>query len=131
MLVLILLLVYLVMAFIFVFTTHAIGITKRMPTLKLTVSQWQRIRADLHTEHPKTVFMIRDKMKRVLGFTVREHNEWVEDRESDDRNGFDMFSVESEGWYKGKRHEYSIRLDFYNERKYTMFLLKYSEYLNG
>jgi len=99
-------------------------------TLKLTVSQWQRIRADLHTEHPKSVFMLKHKMRQVLGFTVREHQEWVEDTVSDDKSGFDLFSVESEGWYKGKRHEYSIRLDFYNERKYTMFLLKYSELLH-
>jgi hypothetical protein len=76
--------------------------------------------------------MLKRKMREILGFTVREHNEWVEDKVSDDKeNGFDMFSVQQEGWYKGKRHEHSIRLDFYNERKYTMFLLKYSEYLNG
>ena len=103
-----------------------------MSTLKLTVRQWQRIREDLHTEYPKSVFMLKRKMREILGFTVREHNEWVEDKVSDDKeNGFDMFSVQQEGWYKGKRHEHSIRLDFYNERKYTMFLLKYSEYLNG
>ena len=101
-----------------------------MSTLKLTVNQWQRIRTDLHTEHPKTVFMIKDKMKRVLGFTVREHNEWVPDTVSDDKDGFDLFSTQHDGWYKGKRHEHSIRLDFYNERKYTMFLLKFSEILN-
>ena len=82
-----------------------------MSTLKLTVSQWQKIRADLHTEHPKSVFMLRDKMRAVLGFTVREHNEWV---------------IKPDGGYG----EHSIRLDFYNERKYTMFLLKYSEYIN-
>ena len=102
-----------------------------MSTLKITVNQWQRIRADLHTEHPKSVFMLKDKMKRVLGFTVREHNEWVDDKVSDDKDGFDLFSVQNDGWYKGKRHEHSIRLDFYNERKYTMFLLKYSEYIQG
>ena len=83
-----------------------------MSTLKLTVSQWQQIREDLHTEHSKSVFMLKGKMRAVLGFTVREHNEWV---------------FKPDGGYG----EHSIRLDFYNERKYTMFLLKYSEYLNG
>ena len=83
-----------------------------MSTLKLTVEQWRKIRADLQTEHPKTVFMLKEKMKRVLGFTVREHNEWI---------------PKLDGGYS----DHSIRLDFYNERKYTMFLLKYSEYLNG
>lgn len=84
---------------------------KYMPTINLTVSQWQRIRTEMHNDYPKTVFMLRDKMKRVLGFTVREHNEWV---------------IKPDGGYG----EHSIRLDFYNERKYTMFLLKYSEVIN-
>jgi hypothetical protein len=82
-----------------------------MPTVNLTVSQWQRIREEMHNDYPKTVFMLRDKMKRVLGFTVREHNEWV---------------IKPDGGYG----EHSIRLDFYNERKYTMFLLKYSDVIN-
>lgn len=99
-----------------------------MSTLKLTARQWRTIRAELHTEYPKSVFMLKHKMRAVLGFTVREHQEWVEDTVSDDKSGFCI--VESEGWYKGKRHEHSIRLDFYNERKYTMFLLKFSEILN-
>ena len=82
-----------------------------MPTIALAVNQWQHIREDLHTEHPKSVFMLKHKMKSVLGFTVREHNEWV---------------IKPDGSYG----EHSIRLDFYNERKYTMFLLKYSEIIN-
>ena len=98
------------MVYRFVCMTHATGIQSKMPTLKLTVSQWQKIRADLHTEHPKSVFMLKGKMRAVLGFTVREHNEWV---------------IKPDGGYG----EHSIRLDFYNERKYTMFILKYSEYL--
>ena len=79
-----------------------------MSTLKLTVSQWKQIRMQLKEEHPTSVFMLRERMRIVLGFTVREHNEWVD---------------KPDGGYG----EYSIRLDFYNERKYTMFLLKFSE----
>lgn len=81
-----------------------------MKPVVLSVNQWQTIRAELQTEHPRTVFMLRDKMKRILGFTVREHNEWV---------------PKLDGGYS----EHSIRLDFYSERKYTMFLLKFSEYM--
>jgi len=69
-------------------------------------------------EHAKSVFMLRNKMRHVLGFTVREHNEYI--HKPSEHNSFDTAS-----------HEFSICLDFYNERKYTMFLLKYSEYLNG
>ena len=111
--------------------THATGTRSKMPTLKLTVDQWRKIRTDLHTEHPKSVFMLKDKMRKVLGFTVREHNEWVENRLKSADEVDDWLSTISDGWFKDKNHEYSIRLDFYNERKYTMFILKYSEFLNG
>jgi hypothetical protein len=97
-------------------------------TLKLTVSQWQRILDELHKEHPRTVFMIREKFKRVLGFTVREHNEWVETKKESYAQP-DWLDTGQEGFYKNKHHEHSIRLDFYNERKYTMFMLKFSEYI--
>ena len=79
-----------------------------MKSIILTVSQWQQVRAELQTEYPRTVFMLRDKMKRVLGFTVREHNEWV---------------IKPDGGYG----DYQIHLDFYSENKRTMFLLKFSE----
>lgn len=81
-----------------------------MKPVVLSVAQWKTIRTDLQDQYPKTVFMIRHKMKQVLGFTVREHNEWL---------------AKMDGGY----HEHTIRLDFYNERKYTMFLLKYSEHI--
>ena len=81
-----------------------------MKPVVLTVNQWQRILADLHQEHPRTVFMIRDKMRKVLGFTVREHNEWV---------------AKPDGGYSN----HTIHLDFYSDHKYTMFILKFSEYL--
>lgn len=79
-----------------------------MKPIVLTVSQWQQIRTKLQTAYPKTVFMLRDKMKRVLGFTVREHKEWVPKMD-------------------GGHSDYQIHLDFYSENKRTMFLLKFSE----
>ena len=52
--------------------------------------------------------MIRSKMRTVLGFTVREHKELVDE-------------------------EYVLRiyLDFYSENKRTMFLLKFSELIGN
>ena len=113
--------------------THATGTRSKMPTLKLSVRQWQLIRKDMHNDYPQTVFMIKDKMKRVLGFTVREHQEWITDPKAytEEPTTFSkLIDFEQEGWHKGKRHEHSIRLDFYSEHKYTMFLLKYSEFIN-
>ena len=79
-----------------------------MSTLRLTPDQWKRIRTDIKSETPQSVLMLREKMKRVLGFTLREHSEWIDGN-----------------------HQFTICLDFYSESKYTMFLLKYSEYLHG
>jgi len=81
-----------------------------MSTIKISTDVWKLIRADLQTQYPKTVFMLRGKMKQVLGFTVREHNEWV---------------PKLDGGY----NQHIICLDFYSDKKYTMFLLKYSEFL--
>jgi hypothetical protein len=79
-----------------------------MRPVVLTVNQWISIKEELHTEYPLTVFMLRSKMKRVLGFTVREHKTWI---------------PKPDGGYS----DFQIHLDFYSENKRTMFLLKFSE----
>jgi len=111
-----------------------------MKPVVLSVSQWQSILGDLHIEHPRTVFMIRDKMRKVLGFTVREHKAWIEKPKSEyqkeyaehqqrqstltEKNDpFTMLYWEPQRGYS----VFQIHLDFYSERKRTMFLLKYSE----
>lgn len=78
----------------------------------LNVDQWKTIRLRLHEDHPKTVFMIRDKMKKVLGFTVREHKAFVQ---------------KPDGGY----YDFQIHLDFYSENKRTMFLLKFSDVIGN
>lgn len=59
--------------------------------------------------------LIREKMKVVLGFVVRKHREWIPEK------GYDGYG----NW------EETIKLDFYDESKRTMFLLKYSEFLKN
>jgi hypothetical protein len=90
-----------------------------MQAIKLTVDQWKRIRTELQTEHPKTVFMLRDKMKKVLGFTVREHKAWI-----------DKPAVDGDDLNFGYS-EYQIHLDFYSTNKRTMFLLKFSDIIGN
>lgn len=82
-----------------------------MKPVTLTVRQWQKIRSLLQEEHPKTVFMLRSKMRSVLGFTVREHKAFI--------------SKPDGGYY-----DTQIHLDFYSANKRTMFLLKFSEMIN-
>jgi hypothetical protein len=62
--------------------------------------------------------MVRGKMRDVLGFVDREHREWVSE------------GILAHG-YEAGRTITTIHLDFYNEPKHTMFLLKYSEYLDN
>ena len=105
-----------------------------MSTLKLATSTWRRIREDLHTEHPKSVFMLRDKMKERLGFTVREHAGYrprtAKELVEYDRIDNIRYDTEKERkFYRENINEHIICLDFYSEKKYTMFMLKYSEYL--
>ncbi len=83
-----------------------------MKPVILTVKQWKTIRKLLQEEYPKTVFMLRDKMKRVLGFTVREHKAFIQ---------------KPDGGY----YDMQIHLDFYSENKRTMFLLKFSEVIGN
>lgn len=64
---------------------------------------------DLHEEYPKSMFMIRDRMKSKLGFTTRNHRH---------------FDVD-------KGYQDSVYLDFYSEKKRTMFLLKFGQHLTA
>lgn len=78
----------------------------------LSEEKWAKLHQRLSQDNHSSVMLIREKMKVVLGFTVRKHQEWVLDTNAN--------------W---RRPVNSIRLDFYNEPKRTMFLLKYGEYL--
>ena len=79
-----------------------------MRTIKLSQDAWLKIYNDIARTHPHSVLLVRSKMRKVLGFTSRTHSEWS-------------------AW-AGMRIE-QIHLDFFSETKYTMFILKYSEYL--
>lgn len=83
-----------------------------MKALKISSNQWQKILIEIAKHHPRSVWMVRPKMRKVLGFTPREHTEWIED--------------EYKTGYTTKIH-----LDFYDESKRTMFMLKYSEFINA
>jgi hypothetical protein len=95
---------------------------------------WQRILDKLHEQYPPSYFL-RDKMRDKLGFTVREHTTWVENKNyayewrayeqqiaQRDNKGIDCAPDRGHS----QRETY---LDFYNENKKTMFLLKFAEEL--
>ena len=82
----------------------------------LSVTQWQEIVSHIAKTHKQSVLLISKNMKETLGFTVRYHEEWI------DRN-----LASREMGYGTKYRQETIHLDFYNEPKRTMFLLKYSD----
>lgn len=78
----------------------------------LTEAVWAKLHKQLAQDNHSSVILIREKMKVVLGFTVRRHTNWILNE------------------LNGRREPIqSIHLDFYSEPKRTMFLLKYSEFL--
>jgi len=104
--------------------------------VKLFSKNWDKLRKKLDQDHPKSVTMVRWKMKEVLGFTVREHLGYRPRtaQELDDYDHSDNIWYETEKdrkFYRENINEYVICLDFYDEPKRTMFLLKYSEYLQS
>ena len=80
-----------------------------MKTLVLTLAKWDKLKYQLETEFGFTIF-ISFITKKKLGCTIRYYN-----------------SISS--WHDYGVETRDVRLDFYDERKKTMFLLKYSEML--
>lgn len=80
-----------------------------MKPVIITRGQWLTIREQLQKEYPKSIFMIRDRMRAKLGFTPRDHKHYDKKK----------------GYYIEQVH-----LDFYSENKKTMFLMKFSEVLS-
>jgi len=90
-------------------TCYNVSITVEfVKTVKLSQASWLKVYNDIARTHPPSVLLVRSKMRKVLGFTSRTHSEW------------DAGVV--------NRIE-QIHLDFFSETKYTMFILKYSEYI--
>lgn len=77
--------------------------------ISLNEREWTRIRKRIKEEYKAkpSVFMIREVMRRELGFTTRYHQDWVTD--TDGRH----------------QHREMICLDFYDEAAETFFRIKY------
>jgi hypothetical protein len=84
-----------------------------MSTVYLTEKAWKTIRQTLAAENPSSVMLISWRMRDRLGFSVREHRQWTS----------------KEGRYRFI--EESIVLDFYDEFKYTLFLLRFGNLISA
>ena len=92
----------------------------------MSPDQWVSVLERIKQQEKPSVYLSRTKMKDTLGFTVRDHREYVKDpdyvRPPDDCEWLPVLEL---GWFEGKASQHTVRLDFYNEQKRTMFLLKY------
>lgn len=83
----------------------------------LTEKQWLDIYNHIAKNYPSSVLLISWRLKDKLGFTVRRHQEYRDyNNPKHDNLSWDYF--------------HSVRLDFYDDVKRTMFLLKYSDIIN-
>ena len=75
-------------------------------SIRFTVEEWEQLKLKLVKEHElkPSIFMIREVMKRELGFTTRTHREWTPEM---------------------VHYQEHILLDFWNDEKETFFRLKY------
>lgn len=86
-----------------------------MKPIVLSEQTWDKLRQHLTATHPKSVMMMRSKMREVLGFTPRLYMVWVNEPNRYGGMGY-------------RRREY--HLDFFDEAKQTMFLLKYTDWIH-
>ncbi len=75
--------------------------------IKLTEEEWHAIYQRIKQDQPASVLLIRDKCRRVLGFTPRTHKEW---RQSNSGRWIPVSTT---------------FLDFYDDGAETMFRLRY------
>ena len=92
----------------------------------MSPEQWDTVLDRIKQREKPSVYLSRSKMKQVLGFTVRDHREYIKDPDYVKRpdNG-EWYNMEPAGWFEGKMNVHTVRLDFYDDQKRTMFLLRY------
>jgi len=88
--------------------------------IKLQPAEWEDILDKIKVEYETTpsVYMIRSTMRRVLGFTVREHQRWTPVVPA--ISGPVDIVVRNMGYMS-----LEICLDFYDDAQETLFRLKY------
>ena len=81
-------------------------------TIILSPRRWQLLQEQILEDYGRTTLLISWRLKATLGFTVREH-----------------YYYEHVDGFLDRMND--IRLDFYDEQLQTVFLLKYSEFVNA
>ena len=91
-----------------------------MKSIILSQETWLRVYNQIARDYPPSVLLIRNRMREVLGFTSRTHEEWIDQE-------VDLKDIR----YGTKYKITTIHLDFWDEKKKVFFLLKYSDLLKN
>jgi hypothetical protein len=72
--------------------------------LTLTASEWRKIRKQLKEEYvwKPSIFLIRETMKRELGFTTRYHKTYSHQHGTQEIIYLDFFDDAKETWFRLK-----------------------------
>ena len=99
-----------------------------MKPVVMTPKEWEEVLGKIRQDYPPSVSLLTWKRKEKLGFHVREHSQWVVNKDYD-RQYKEYEERENTGHYffnlapERGNTEHVICLDFYDEKKRTMFLL--------
>lgn len=101
-----------------------------MKPVVLLLEHWNDIQTAMRTREKPSVMLSRTKRREVLGFTERYHEEYV-NRDKVLRSVVDNWLpwADTVGPHAGKVHQCTVHLDFYDEQKRIMFLLKYGNHI--
>jgi hypothetical protein len=91
-----------------------------MKSIILSQADWLRVYNQIARDYPPSILLIRNRMREVLGFTSRTHEEWIDQE-------VDLKDIR----YGTKYSIITIHLDFWDEKKKAFFLLKYSDLLKN
>jgi hypothetical protein len=79
-------------------------------TLTLSFNKWQRLQEKIIEDYGRTTVLISWRLRDTLGFTIREHRDYTN---------------------KEYNLTHTVRLDFWDDCLQTMFLLRYSDFLDS
>jgi hypothetical protein len=79
-------------------------------SISLTGNRWTEISDEIMSTRPKSWLLIRSTMRKKLGFLTRTQTVWP----------FETYTS-----------SHIVHLDFYDEQKKTMFILKYGPFEKG
>ena len=81
--------------------------------ITITPKQWEQLQKEIFNDQPLSVRASRRKMREILGFTNRIDRNW-------NWKGDEYINFDTE----------RVVLDFFDEKKKTMFILKYSHIID-